>query len=94
MKTTTDLFLAFTKGRKPVLTYGPDDIFANARVYDISIKQYQWLVSLIFKKFDRVNHGGALVSPNQYSEDIDGFSYSLVGNKKMRIRVWPLSATN
>lgn len=94
MKTTTELFLAFTTGRKPAFTYGANETFSNAKVYDISPKQYQWLSSLIFKKFNSLGDSKGLVSASQYSETINGFSYSIIGNKKLRIRVYELPVRN
>lgn len=91
MKTTSDLFTAFTTNRKPAFQYGPNETFNNAKVYDISPKQYQWLANLIWQQVAQA-HGdkSGIVSPQQYSENINGFSYSLIGTKKLRIIVWEL----
>jgi hypothetical protein len=90
LKTTSDLFLAFTN-KTPAFQYGPNETFNNAKVYDISPKQYNWLSNLIWKQIDAASGDKTgIVSAQQYSENINGFSYSIIGKKKLRIRVWQL----
>lgn len=88
MKTTTELFLAFTNG-VPLFTYGPNEVHANGRVYSISQKQHSWICSLIINKFNKLKDSSGLVSVSQYHETINGNSYCLTSGKKMRIRVTP-----
>lgn len=88
MKTTTDLFLAFTEGRTPTIENGDNVCFPNAKFFFISEKQANWLSNLIFKKAESFK-GGILYSTRQYTETINGVGYTLiVGKKTRKIRVW------
>lgn len=87
MKTTTDLFLAFTKDRTPTYTNGSDVCFPNAKFFFISEKQSRWLSNLIFKKASGIK-GGELHSTEQYIETIGEDNYCLiVGKRTRRIRI-------
>jgi len=86
MKTTTDLFIAFTSKRNPTIVNGDDVNFANAKFYFISPKQASWLSSLIFQKASKTK-GNCLHATKQYFEYIDGYCYTLIQGKTNRIRV-------
>ncbi len=91
MKTTTDLFVMFTTGRKETYQNGDNETFNSAKFYDLSPKQSKWICDLIYTKFKSVKNGNNLVSAEQYSENINGYSYSLRCLKtKTRIMVWQL----
>lgn len=86
MKTTTELFKAFTENRKATINRGEWNL-RGAKEYFISQKQSVWLSSLIFAKAQGIN-GGNLCTTSQYIETIDGKNYSLIqGKRTHRIRV-------
>lgn len=88
MKTTTELFQAFTSNRNPTIVNPSDVNFPNAKFYFISQKQASWLSSLIFQHASKIK-GGLLSDVKQYSETINGKSYTLItGKKTNRIRVF------
>ena len=87
MKTTTDLFLAFTSNRVPTIVNASTDVHPGAEFFFISDKQSNWLSSVIFKKVSSIK-GGELSTTQQYQEKINGKTYCLiVGKRTRKIRV-------
>ena len=82
MKTSNELFVAFTSNRKPTITHPDTYVHPNAMEFSISEKQFSWLCSLVYK--ENPNKDFLLT---QYYAKINGMTYIVIGKKNKRIRV-------
>lgn len=82
MKTSNELFIAFTSNRKPTIKHPETYVHPNAMEFSISEKQLSWLCRLVYN--ENPNKDFLLT---QYSVDINGMTYMVIGKKNKRIRV-------